>query len=220
MASSTTPVVIFGASGYARIVADILAASDIHAPACFVVPRPPEAPAMMGIPIEEEEKVLSSPAFTHAVVAVGDNWVRQSIVEKIRARRADCVFPMLAHKGAHISTFARLGEGCVILPGAVINANARLGAQVSVYSNAVIEHDDEIGDYATLAPTAALGGNVVIGQRSFLGLGATVNHRVTVGADCVIGAQACVTEDIADCSVALGIPARVARRRKPGDAYL
>ena len=53
---------------------------------------------------------------------------------------------------------------------------------------------------------------VVIGDGSWLGYGAVVLPGVTIGKHVVIGANAVVTQDIPDYSVAVGSPARVIRR--------
>ena len=53
---------------------------------------------------------------------------------------------------------------------------------------------------------------VVIGDGSWLGYGAVVLPGVTIGKHVVIGANAVVTHDIPDFSVAVGSPARVVRR--------
>lgn len=53
---------------------------------------------------------------------------------------------------------------------------------------------------------------VVIGDGSWLGYGAVVLPGVTIGKHVVIGANAVVTHDIPDFSVAVGVPARVIRR--------
>jgi acetyltransferase-like isoleucine patch superfamily enzyme len=52
---------------------------------------------------------------------------------------------------------------------------------------------------------------VEIGEGSFLGFGAVVLPNVRIGKHCIIGANACVTKDVPDFSVAAGNPARIIR---------
>jgi acetyltransferase-like isoleucine patch superfamily enzyme len=57
---------------------------------------------------------------------------------------------------------------------------------------------------------------IAIGENVWLGTGAKVMDGVRLGRDVVIGAGAIVTEDIPDSCVAVGIPARVVKRRDVG----
>lgn len=50
---------------------------------------------------------------------------------------------------------------------------------------------------------------VEIGAGSFIGFGATILPNVRIGKNCVVGAGAVVVQDVPDCSIAVGVPARV-----------
>jgi acetyltransferase-like isoleucine patch superfamily enzyme len=50
---------------------------------------------------------------------------------------------------------------------------------------------------------------VIIGAGTWLGIGVVVLPGVTIGQGCAVGANAVVTRDLADFSVAVGVPARV-----------
>lgn len=54
---------------------------------------------------------------------------------------------------------------------------------------------------------------ITLGENVWLGTGAKVMDGVRLGRDVVIGAGAVVTEDIPDGSIAVGVPARVVRKR-------
>jgi acetyltransferase-like isoleucine patch superfamily enzyme len=57
---------------------------------------------------------------------------------------------------------------------------------------------------------------ITLGENVWLGAGAKVMDGVRIGRDVVVGAGAVVTEDLPDGAVAVGIPARVVRRRDEG----
>jgi maltose O-acetyltransferase len=57
---------------------------------------------------------------------------------------------------------------------------------------------------------------IVIGDNVWLGAKVTVTQGVTIGNNVVVGANSVVTRDLPDNCVALGAPARVVRRLKPG----
>jgi acetyltransferase-like isoleucine patch superfamily enzyme len=63
--------------------------------------------------------------------------------------------------------------------------------------------------------------DVVIGDDVWLGARAFVGAGVTIGSGCVVSAGSVVTKSLPDNSVAVGIPARIVRRREdyvPGEA--
>ena len=57
---------------------------------------------------------------------------------------------------------------------------------------------------------------IALGDNVWLGTGTKVLDGVRIGRDVVVGAGAVVTEDLPDGAVAVGIPARVVRRREGG----
>jgi phosphonate metabolism protein (transferase hexapeptide repeat family) len=54
-----------------------------------------------------------------------------------------------------------------------------------------------------------------IGHDSWIGHGAVIMPKVTVGIGAVVGAGAVVTKDVPAYTVAVGVPARIAKRRFP-----
>ena len=72
----------------------------------------------------------------------------------------------------------------------------------------IVAHDEATG-YINDGTVSA----VVIKKGSYIGTGAIILPGVTIGEDCVIGAGAVVADSIPDNSVAVGVPARVIRRK-------
>lgn len=54
---------------------------------------------------------------------------------------------------------------------------------------------------------------IALGENVWLGTGAKVLDGVRIGNNVVVGANAVVNEDLPDDVVAVGVPARVVRRR-------
>lgn len=214
-------IVIFGAGGHAKVVADTAEASGTWRVVAFLGVKPTNSAMILGRPVWPEADVLEGGRGPNAcLVAIGDNFLRHEVVGRIRTARPDLTFAIAIHPFATLSRYATVGEGSALLGGAVVNPDASVGRHVSLYTNAVVEHDNVIEDYVTLAPGATLGGSVRIGQRSFVGLGAVVSHGCRVGSDVIIGAQASVLCDLPDLVVAVGNPARVLRHRQRGERYL
>jgi sugar O-acyltransferase (sialic acid O-acetyltransferase NeuD family) len=154
------------------------------------------------------------------VVAIGDNFKRASVVARLDAERARLALATVVHPMASVARDASIGEGSILLAGAVVANACALGRGVLLGSNSSVDHDGFLGDFASLAPGATVAGTVQIGMRTALGVGANVVHRVMIGADAVVGAGALVVDDIPDRVVAFGVPARVVRTREVGETYL
>jgi acetyltransferase-like isoleucine patch superfamily enzyme len=58
--------------------------------------------------------------------------------------------------------------------------------------------------------------SVVIGSGSWLGTGVVVLPGARIGRNVVVGAGSVVTDELPDCSVAVGAPAKVVKRYEPG----
>jgi acetyltransferase-like isoleucine patch superfamily enzyme len=56
---------------------------------------------------------------------------------------------------------------------------------------------------------------ISLGENVWLGTGAKVMDGVRIGRDAVVGAGAVVTDDVPEASIAVGVPARVVKRRGP-----
>ena len=115
---------------------------------------------------------------------------------------------------AHISAFARLGEGVTVFPHAVINTGAAVESHGILNVAATASHDTKIGRYSNINPGVHLAGNVTIGEGCYIGMGANVIQGRSVGAWSVIGAGAVVTRDVPAGVTAVGVPAKIVQDKK------
>jgi sugar O-acyltransferase (sialic acid O-acetyltransferase NeuD family) len=213
-AAAARPVLIWGAGGHGRVVAELVRACG-RVVRGFVDHRPPmlgHAVAGGGLVVALEEELVrrleageALPAgATRGVPAVGDNAARLRHVAVLGARAADA----LVHPSATCSPSVALGPGTVVLAGAVLNAGARAGAGVIVNSGAIVEHDCVLEDGVHVSPGAVLAGHCEIGRGVWIGAGATVVPRIRIGAGAVVAAGAVVVRDVASGVTVSGVPAR------------
>lgn len=141
--------------------------------------------------------------------------------------------PILPYKGM----WPVIAEDVFIAPGAVVIGNVTIREGASVWYNAVVRgdtapivigqrtniqdnctlHVDEdapltIGDDCTVGHGAIVHG-ATVGDRVLVAMNAVILSHAQVGADTIVGASALVGEGkgIASNSLAIGIPAKVAR---------
>lgn len=102
---------------------------------------------------------------------------------------------------AHLSKYSVVGEGSIIMHGAVVNAGARVGNNCIVNSQALVEHDVEINDHCHISTGARVNGNVAVGRGSFVGSGAVIKEGIRVGENVIIGAGQIVLQDVPNGTV-------------------
>lgn len=94
----------------------------------------------------------------------------------------------------------------------VIEENVLISERVFI---AEANHGFEDISRPVLGAESVSGGPVRIGAGSWLGVGVCILPGVTIGRHCIIGANAVVTRDVPDYSIAAGSPARVIKRYDP-----
>lgn len=145
--------------------------------------------------------------FDGVVVGVGDNCVRLKKQEFLISHGAPIV--NLIHPAAHMSPFASVGIGSVVMAKAVINVDSKIGDACIINTGAIIDHDCELKDGVHISPNATLAGGVKVGLGAWVGIGASVRQLVAVGDGAIIGAGAVVLKDVPALVTLVGNPARV-----------
>ena len=186
-------VIIIGASGHGKVVADIIRANGDE---------------VIGFLDDDRNKsvlgtVEAYGSYSEAefVIGIGNTEIRQSI------SRLPLNWYTAIHPSAVISPGIEIGEGTVIMANAVVNADAYIGKHCIINTGAIVEHDNKIFDYAHISVGAKLGGTVNIGQGTWIGIGAVVSNNLNICSGCIVGAGAVVIKDISEKGTYVGIPA-------------
>jgi acetyltransferase EpsM len=146
----------------------------------------------------------------HYITAVGNNRLRQQLVQKIKSLEVPNLLPWtLRHPSALVGRDVEIGAGTCLAPGSIITAQVRIGKHCIVNVNTSISHNCTIDDFANINPRVAVCGDVNIGEGCYIGAGATLIDKVSIGQWTVIGAGATVTRHIPLNVTAVGVPARV-----------
>ncbi len=208
MTEGTTPLVIVGAGGHAKVVVEVARAAGRFDVVGLIDPRP-AAPRVLGVPVLGGDEILPrlrAEGVAWAFVALGGNAARQRIGGELRA--AGFRLATLVHPSAVVMPSARVGEGVVVMARVAVSADARVEDLAILNTGAVVEHDNLIGAAAHIAPLAALAGNVRVGARALVGVGSAVRPGVSIGADAVVGAGSAVVSDVPAGAAVGGVPAR------------
>lgn len=196
-------LVILGAGGHGRVVADAALASGRY-DRVSATDRDPARCVGELVPMVPL-RAINAPAAGEGVhVAIGNAAHRERECNALGAAQLQSV----VHPDATVSPSAQAGAGCFIAARAVVAPGAVLGTSVIVNHGAVVDHDVRVGDFTHIAPQVALGGGAVIGSRVLVGAGAVVLPGVRIADDVIVGAGAVVREHITQAGVHAGVPAR------------
>lgn len=84
--------------------------------------------------------------YDEAFCAIGDNFIRKEIQEKIKETGME--IPVLVHPTSYVSSNAKIGKGVVIEANAVVNTGTVIEDGCIISAGAVIDHDVFIGQFA------------------------------------------------------------------------
>ena len=202
-------LLIIGAGGHGKVIADIASALGRWNQIAFVDDKYPDLTQVLDWPVigAMENFRDHREEYPDIFVAVGDNAMRQKITNW--TEEAGFHLPTLIHPRAAVSRLAVIGAGTVINSQSAVNANAKIGKGCIVNTGATVGHDCVLGDFVHVAPGASLAGETVIGEACWIGMRSAVIEQLTVGKGVVVGAGAVVLSDVPDQKLVVGIPAKI-----------
>lgn len=211
-------IVIWGASGHALVVVDILRLNAEFEIVGFIDDVNPDSVGsnFCGLPIlggREQLSILPAQGADQILLAFGNCSARLHLAAL--ARTHGFTLATALHPAATIARDVTIGAGSVVAAGAVINPGCRIGENVIVNTCASVDHQSVVSDGSHICPGVRLAGRVSIGKAAWVGIGSTVIDGVHVGDGAFVGAGSVVVKDIPDQMLAYGVPAKIIKRISP-----
>ncbi len=203
---------LYGASGHAKVILDILKACDIKMEG--LIDDNPSVNELMGFPVFHHRLDLHP-----VIVSIGNCATRRKVVEQIaealHATPFDAaVFGTAVHPSAIVSETAHIGVGTVVMQGAIIQTCAQIGRHGIVNTGAKIGHECVIGDYVNVDSGVILCNNVTVGDDTWIGAGSTIIQGIHIGNHVVINAGSVVVQDVPDGCTAYSNPCRIRKTQE------
>ncbi len=192
-------IILVGAGGHARSCIDVIEMAGKFKVAGLVEKEGAETQDSLGYPLlgTDDGLVELRGKYRYALVTVG-----QIKSPHTRVRLFDLLLqlgfelPLILSPTAYVSRHARLGNGTIVMHGAIVTANASIGNNCIINDRALIEHDASIGDHCHIATGAVINGGVSVGDGSFVGSGAITKQGISIGSLCIIGAGSVLRSDV------------------------
>lgn len=142
------------------------------------------------------------------IIAIGNNYIRKDIYEAYLLNYYTAIHPTV-----NIGLDVTIGKGTVVMANTCINSNAHIGDNCIINTGTIVEHDNEIESYVHISSNATLCGTVKVGAFTHIGAGVIVRNNTNIIEECVIGAGAVVIKDIEEKGTYIGVPTRRMERK-------
>ncbi len=165
--SAKPRLVIWGASGHAKVVADIVRLRGELELVGFLDDLDPIAAGQpfFGASVlggQDQLGRLRERGVTHAIFGFGDGAARLRLAPLLR--ELGFTLATAVHPRSVVAADAAVGAGSVVAAGAVVGPGSTLGENVIVNTLAGVDHDSTLGDGSHVCPGAHLGGWVEVGE--------------------------------------------------------
>ncbi|MBM7661728.1 sugar O-acyltransferase (sialic acid O-acetyltransferase NeuD family) [Bacillus mesophilus] len=199
-------LLIIGASGHGKVVADIALKMNKWQSIAFLDDNQ-NIKLSMGLEVVgKSDKAIEHINGWDIFVGVGNNATRKKIQERLETEGAS--IPTLIHPNTVIGEQVDIASGTAIMAGVVINCCTKIGKGCIINTSTSIDHDNTIEDYVHISPGSHLAGTVKVGQLTWLGIGTIVSNNVNIASGCKTGAGSVVVKDINETGTYIGVPVR------------
>ena len=104
--------------------------------------------------------------------------------------------PSIISPMSYVSKHAIIGDGTIVMHGAIINADAVIGNNCIINTNALIEHGVKIGNNCHISTNSTVNGDVLIGDNCFIGSCSSIREGVRVNNKVFIAMNSLVIKDM------------------------
>ena len=210
------PLVLIGVGGHCRSV--IEAAESAGREVMGILDTPDKAGGqVLGRPVigsdDDMEKYVGRAEFVITVGHIRDCVLRRKLAERVEA--AGGTFGLVVASTAHVSRYARIGAGTVVLHGAMVNAGAEVGRNCIVNTLANVEHDAVVGDFCHISTGAMVNGDCRVGEGTFLGSQSVLLNGAEIEAGCTVAAGSFVRKSLRQPGLYAGNPAILMKKARP-----
>lgn len=190
-------IFVYGAGGHGKVVIDAIRLGPLRYGITHLIDDDVglHGRTLLGHAIRNPDAIRQERGF----IAIGDNASRLRVAQRYRGRLVT-----LLHRTAVLGQDVPVGEGSILMAGAIVNVGSRIGANVIVNTAATVDHDGVIGDGVHIAPGCHLCGDVQVGEGSLLGVGTLVVPGIRIGRNAFIHAGQTVTRNVADGEIVRG----------------
>ena len=204
-------IIVLGAGGHCRSIIDVIELENRFKVTGIIDNELPVGSKVLNYEVIGNDSDLEKlrRKYEYAIIGVGQiktSKVRIKLFELLK--RYKYTLPVIISPRAHVSKYAKIGEGSIIMHDVVVNTNANIGINCIINTKALIEHDARIGNHCHISTGAIINGECEVVDSVFVGSNTVVTNNIKIGSEIVIGSGSVVVNDILEKGVYAGNPAR------------
>lgn len=203
-------IILLGAGGHCKSVIDVIeCASEFRIAGILDVPEK-VGELCCGYEVVGTDKDIPVMVEKHKNFHISLGFVpyqnhRDGLYNKVK--QAGGTFPVIKAPDAIVAHRSVIGEGSIIMHGAIVNTHAHVGVNCIINTKALVEHDAKVGDHVHIATAAVVNGGVKVENRAFIGSGSVINQNIAIGENAMIASGAVVVKDVKAGILVAGNPA-------------
>jgi sugar O-acyltransferase (sialic acid O-acetyltransferase NeuD family) len=206
-------ILIIGASGLGKEVAYYIKSINKIEPKFTIIGFIDDNRSLLGSEIVYGLKVIGTSDLLleddfktkHICIAIANNTVRTSIVEKLKDR--NFIFPNIIDPSVNFDDSNRIGVGNIIGHHVMLTCNISIGNFNIFNGSSAFGHDVTISDFNLFGPRTSISGCVRIGNLNTFNLNSSIIQNLTIGSGNTLNLHSCLFKSIKDGGVYFGVPA-------------
>ncbi|TEU26815.1 acetyltransferase [Alkanindiges illinoisensis] len=170
-------LLILGAGGYGKSLAEVAALTGQWAEICFIDDQWPRLKDKNDYLVISDIAHLKNMDLMNceAIAAVGNNQIRKRWHEM--STEMGIPLATIIHPQAIISPSVKIEAGVSIMAGCVLGTDVQVHRGCILNSGVILDHDVVIEEYAHLSIGVKVAGNIRIAEFSSLEVGSTIVHN-------------------------------------------
>lgn len=203
------PLILIGGGGHCKSVIEVAESTGYEIKGILDMPDEVGKEVLPGHKVigtdNEIPQYVEECDFVITVGFIKNPALRIKLYNKVKA--AGGRLATITASTAHVSKYAELGEGTVIMHHAFVNAGAKIGDNCIINTFVNIEHDAEVGNQCHISTGTMVNGECKIGENCFIGSQSVCANCIEIATDIIVGAGSVVRKSIRVKGIYAGNPA-------------
>ena len=203
------PLILIGGGGHCKSVIEVAESAGYEIKGILDMPDEVGKEVLPGHKVigtdDEIPQYVEECDFIITVGFIKNPALRIKLYNKVKA--AGGRLATIIASTAHVSKYAELGEGTVIMHQVFVNAGAKIGDNCIINTFVNIEHDAEVGNQCHISTGTMVNGECKIGENCFIGSQSVCANCIEIASDIIVGAGSVVRKSIRVKGIYAGNPA-------------